>query len=134
MPRRAAADYVKPVISTFPSRLRPPSSLSPGARKKFCTIVATESAGHFRESDLPLLEEYCEAGAWARRAATELQSETAASRWLAIWEKANRILVSHSARLRLCPQSRQPNNPTRPKKMSYYEREAAGLGEDDDAV
>jgi len=48
-----------------------------------------------------------------------------------VWEKANRNMVALSARLRLCPQSRQPNNPTRrpPERVSYYEREALEHGD-----
>lgn len=122
MPRKSAASLAVSSVAALPTRLKPPATLSEPARKEFLRIVAAESADHFRASDLPLLEEYCEAAALAKRAAKELQSEAAGGRWLSLWEKANRVLVSHSARLRLCPQSRQPNNPKRPERLSYYER------------
>lgn len=124
MPRKSAAARAISSIATFPTRLKPPGTLSEPARKEFLRIVAAEAPDHFRASDLPLLEEYCEAAALARRAATELQSEAAAARWLAVWEKATRVMTALSMRLRLSPQARMPNNPKRPERLSYYERMA----------
>jgi hypothetical protein len=71
---------------------------------------------------MPLLVQYTEAAALAARSITELQLDDAKASWLTRWEKANRVLVALSARLRICPQARQPNNPTRPKSTSYYDQ------------
>jgi len=123
MPRRPAAD-VRPVVSPLPKRLKLPDTLSEGAKAEFLRIVTAERADHFKPSDLPLLIQYCEAAALAERAIRELQRDDAKASWLTRWEKANRVLVALSARLRICPQSRQPNNPKRPERVSYYEQMA----------
>ena len=77
--------------------------------------------------------QYCEATTLAERAMRALQDDDAPSVWLTRWEKATRTMVALSARLRISPQSRQPNNPTRPKPTSYYEEMALqeGYGETD---
>jgi phage terminase small subunit len=122
MPRKSAADLavIRPQLQ--PTRLIPPPTLSPAAREVFLSIVLAETATIFRESDLPLLSQYCEAAAMAERAITELQKPDAPVSWLARWEKAAKVMASFSVRLRLCPQARQPNNPKRPETTSYYER------------
>ncbi|HVI68042.1 MAG TPA: hypothetical protein VM910_36495 [Bradyrhizobium sp.] len=102
--------------------MKPPESLSEAAKAEFIRIVMAEKADHFRKSDLSLLTQYCESAALAERAVRELQREDTRAGWLAKWEKANRNLVALSARLRICPQSRQPNNPKRPQPTSYYEQ------------
>ena len=128
MPRRAADALVVPIPTT---RLHPLPGLSEGAKAEFIRIVTCEKPEHFRTSDLPLLTQYCESAALAARATQELQRDDAPARWLTVWEKANRNMVALSARLRLCPQSSQPNNPTRrpPERVSYYEREALEHGD-----
>lgn len=131
MPRRAAADYVQPVVSPLPKRLKPPATLSEGAKAEFIRIVTSERADHFKPSDMPLLVQYSEAAALAERSIRELQHDDAKACWLVRWEKANRVLVALSARLRICPQARQPNNPKRPERVSYYEQMA--LEDSDDA-
>ena len=130
MPRTGPLNAIRPVAS-IPRRLQPPDSLSAGARAEFLRIVMAEKADHFRPSDMPLLTQYCESAALAARATLELQREDAPARWLTVWEKANRNMVALSARLRICPQSRQPNNPTRPKPTSYYEQMALEDGDDE---
>jgi hypothetical protein len=106
------------------TRLRPPPTLSPAARAIFLSIVTDEPASHFKISDLPLLARYCEATALAERAERELQRDDVEAAWLTRWEKANRVLSAHSMRLRLSPQSRAPNTPKRPERVSYYEQMA----------
>jgi phage terminase small subunit len=124
MPRTPAAAFGVAPVAAISKRLKPPDSLSEGAKAEFIRIVTAEKADHFRSSDLPLLVQYCEAAALAEWAVKELQHDDAKAAWLTRWEKANRVLVALSARLRICPQSRQPNNPTRPKSTSYYEEMA----------
>ena len=87
-------------------------------------VAIPERPEHFRTSDLPLLCQYVESVSLAARATQELQRDDPPARWLTLWEKANRNMVALSARLRLSPQSRMPNNPTRksPERVSFYER------------
>jgi hypothetical protein len=125
MPRHSTpAQLLHPVVPPQPERLRPPATLSEGAKGEFIRIVLCEKPDHFRQSDLPLLCQYCESVALATRATVELQRDDAPARWLTLWEKANRNMVALAARLRLCPQSRQPNNPSRkpPERASFYDR------------
>jgi phage terminase small subunit len=110
-------------IVSLPKRLKPPANLSKLAALEFKRIVASEPAAHFKESDLSLLVQYCEAVALAERAVAELQDEDAPSRWLSLWEKATRAMVALAMRLRLSPQSRAPNAPKR-EKLSAYEKMA----------
>ena len=79
---------------------------------------------------MPLLIQYTEAAALAENAVRTIHQEPRA---MAIWKEATKTMVALCARLRICPQSRQPNNPKRPERMSYYEREALGLEDGDDA-
>jgi hypothetical protein len=70
---------------------------------------------------------YCEATALAQRAEAAIAAsgaviEVAGSPWLPIWVQATKVLQGLSLRLRLSPQARQPNNPTRPQPASYYDR------------
>src|SRR6516164_8159784 len=129
MPRKAADSLT--VLPPQLEPLRPPATLSEGAKAEFIRIVTCEKPEHFRTSDLPLLTQYCESAALAAWATQELRRDDAPARWLTVWEKANRNMVALSARLRLCPQSRQPNNPTRrpPERVSYYERAALEHGD-----
>jgi phage terminase small subunit len=88
----------------------PPASLSEPEREMFATIVAGCDAGHFRQTDLPLLSRYCEAAVLAEQAALELRNGAVVdgkpSPWIVIQEKCVRAMVSLSMRLRLSPQSR----------------------------
>jgi phage terminase small subunit len=110
-------------IASLPKRLKPPATLSVLACKEFTRIIAAEPAAHFKESDLSLLVQYCEAVAMAERAVEELQRDDAPARSLMLWEKATRVMTALSMRLRLSPQSRAPNAPKR-EKLSAYEKMA----------
>ena len=94
--------------------------------------MSSERADHFRPSDLPLLVQYCEAAALAERAVREIGCEGPASKWTSTWKEANRVMSALCARLRVCPQSRQPNNPKRPERMSYYQRQELEEGDGDE--
>jgi phage terminase small subunit len=135
MPRRAAADYVRPIVSPLPKRLKPPETLSEGARAEFLRVVTTEKADHFRQSDLSMLCQYCEACSLAEEALKEARCEAPPNRhWLAAWREATRTMKDFALRLRLSPQSRQTHNHTRPEpRLSYYDREALGLEDETDA-
>jgi phage terminase small subunit len=110
-------------------RLRPPAELSELERQAFLAIVTSVESGHFRESDLPLLCAYCRAIIAECEAASELARspvvDNEPSPWLRIHQAAVKTMMGLSMRLRLSPQSRQANNPTRPApSVSYYERAA----------
>jgi phage terminase small subunit len=125
-----------PLIRAETERLSPPASLSPSARAIFLDLVTTTKASHFEPSDLPLLCRFCEATALAQQAEGALASggaviDGAVSPWVAILGQQTKVLQGLSMRLRLSPQARQPNNPTRPQTqtLSYYERARLDRGD-----
>jgi phage terminase small subunit len=124
MARRAAADFeIRPVVSSFPKRLKPPSTLSEGARAEFLRIVMAEKPDHFTKSDLSMLCQFSEAAALAELAIKEALRESPPNgRWMAAWREATRTMKDLALRLRLSPQSRQHNNPKRPTPANYYEQ------------
>jgi phage terminase small subunit len=135
MPRKSAASLSVIPIDGRSSRLRPPASLSEAERTAFVDLVSACKPGHFQASDLPLLVRYVEASVLAEQAATQLRLEGPViagrvSPWLTVQEKSVRALVALSMRLRLSPQARAPNNPSRPPpQVSHYEK--MSLGHDD---
>jgi phage terminase small subunit len=128
MPRQSAADIaIRPVVSNIPRRLKPPETLSDGARQEFLRVVSAETVGHFRKSDLSLLCAYCESAALAEKSIAEALRESPPNkRWLAAWREATRTMKDLALRLRLSPQSRQSNNHSRPasnpRPMNIYDR------------
>jgi hypothetical protein len=103
--------------------------MSEPARKLFVDLVLGSKAEHFQITDAALLVRYCEAHASAERAeaaiAREPLIEGKASPWWGILGQANKTVQGLSMRLRLSPQARAPNNPTRPERpISYYDRMA----------
>jgi hypothetical protein len=125
MPRPSPpAQLLRPVLPPRPERLRPPETLSEGARLEFLRIVCAERAEHFKPSDLPLVIQYAEACALAKKAVDALQRDLPGPRWLALWQAATKVMQGLSMRLRLSPQSRQPHNPSRkpPERLSFYDR------------
>jgi hypothetical protein len=136
MPRRSAASFEFPNVSGVPARLTPPSDLSPEERQLFADIISSTKPEHFKSSDTPLLCAYVRAIVLERRSAAELAEGD--DKALARWNGATKAMVSLSMRLRLSPQSRQPNNPSRPgsrpeRPLSYYEQQALLEGEDGSA-
>jgi phage terminase small subunit len=132
MPRKSSNVVV---IDTKQIRLRPPVDLPQPERDLFVAVVAANPPTHFRDSDLPLLLQYCAAAVLGERAMAELRAapivDGKPSAWLAVFEKASRAMVALSMRLRLSPQSRAANNPTRPTpRLSAYEMEALRNAED----
>jgi phage terminase small subunit len=130
MPRKSAASLSVIPIDGRSSRLRPPASLSEAERIAFVDLVSACKPDHFQDSDLPLVCRYVEASVLAEQAATQLRLEGPVvagrvSPWVTIQEKAVRALVALSMRLRVSPQARAPNNPSRPAApASHYEKMA----------
>jgi hypothetical protein len=122
MPRRAADALVFPISD--PKRLHPPPGLSEAARAEFLRIICCERPDHFRDSDLSMLCQFCEAAALAELAIKEALRESPPNgRWMMSWREGTRTMKDLALRLRLSPQSRMPNNPKRPERVSYYERQ-----------
>jgi phage terminase small subunit len=127
MPRRSAASSQIFPLPRPQSRVRPPSTLPIPERDLFVELVAANPANHFRPSDMPLLVQYCAAVVLGERAAAELRQEPVidgkASPWLVVFEKCSRATIALAMRLRLSPQARAPNNPTRSApQLSAYEK------------
>ncbi len=111
------------------ARLSPPAELSESERRAFLDIVLATKSSHFEVSDLPLLCAYVRAVLVERQAATELARAPVidgdVSPWLRVHSAAIKNMLGLSMRLRLSPQARAPNNPTRKaatSAVSYYER------------
>jgi hypothetical protein len=101
--------------------------LSEAERTIFVDLVSATKPSHFQASDLPLLCRYVEAAALGDEAATQLRLGAVIggkpSPWITVQEKAVRAMVALSMRLRLSPQARQANNPTRsPPAANIYEQ------------
>jgi hypothetical protein len=126
VPRKSAAS-LSVVVDTQQARLRPPTNLPQPERTLFVELVTSCAPSHFRQSDLPLLTQYCAASVLSERALDELRREPVskdnkASAWLQVFDKANRACMALAMRLRLSPQARAPNNPTRREPaLSAYE-------------
>ena len=135
MPRKSAASLNVVAVDSRSVRLRPPPDLPQPERDLFVALVAANPPAHFRDSDLPLLVQYCTASILNDRAAAELRAapivDGRPSPWLAIFEKTNRAMLGLSMRLRLSPQARQANNPSRPAPpVSAYEKMRLSDAED----
>ena len=130
MPRQSADFHtVQPYAAPSAPipRLKPPETMSEPARRLFLDLVLGSRADQFRQTDLPLLVRYCEAAATAERAEGEIAKRPVikgkASPWIGILGQATKVMSALSMWLRLSPQARAPNNPTRrTAPMSYYER------------
>jgi hypothetical protein len=105
----------------------------------FIKTVSGCAVGHFRASDLPLLERYAEACALAEQAAEKLAVEGAVvddklSPWFTAHQGACKTVSSLALRLRLGPQSRAPRAPkTVAAPTSYYEELELEGSDDDEA-
>ena len=126
MPRKSSASLQLAIIPGAPQRLRPPAELDATERKIFVDLVAASKPEHFRASDLPLLCAYCRSIALERRSAAALKAGKDKEA-LPRWTQATKAMVTLSMRLRLSPQARAPNNPSRPQSRreqptSYYDR------------
>lgn len=129
MPRRSAAsiDIAPYAPLSSPPRLKPPETMSEAARKVFLDTVLGSKPEHFQATDLPLMVRFCEANAMAERAEAETVKKPVIkgkpNPWFAILAQSNKTATALAMRLRLSPQARAPNNPSRPAPpVSYYDR------------
>jgi hypothetical protein len=104
----------------------PPPHLPERAREIFVDLVLGNKPDYFTASDLPLLCRYAEAAAMAEQAAAEMAkapiADSKPSAWVSIHATMTKAMSALSMRLRLSPQARQPNRPTRTVEVSYYDR------------
>ena len=116
MPRKSAAAKIVSLDSRH-IRLRAPPNLPEPERELFAGIVAASAPQHFQASDVPLLTQYVANVILNERAHDELRAAPLVggrpSPWLVVAEKTNRAVVALSLRLRLSPQARAPNTPTK---------------------
>jgi hypothetical protein len=126
MPRRSSASLAVVTPRQPNTRLAPPPHLPERAREVFVELVLSCKPDYFTASDLPLLCRYAEAAAMAEKAAAEMAKAPIAdnkpSAWVSIHGQMSKAMLGLSMRLRLSPQARQPNRPTRPVETSYYDK------------
>jgi phage terminase small subunit len=126
--KRSQADLNFPIpVSGAPQRLQPPDDLTRPERQAFAAIVASVDPKHFHPSDLPLLTSYAVAICQERDAVSHLRREGVVingktSPWITVQEKAHRMMVSLSLRLRLSPQGRGRNTVKAEVPVNAYER------------
>jgi len=124
-------------------RIKSLNTLAEGPARVFAHVVNSVDPSHFSDVDLPLLESYAVAAHLASEAADHLAAEGTvidgkASPWLGAKEKADKLLVALSARLRICPQSRfdrlvaGANSRPQPRGRKPWERDGLLAGEDDE--
>lgn len=120
LPRRSAASFITPTLRLKSDRLQPPASLSKQERAEFIALVMANKADAFKVSDLPLLVTYVQVICQLAEASKEIRKgvvhQGKVNPWVGVQERLIKSMVALSMRLRLSPQSRAPNNPTRPVK------------------
>jgi hypothetical protein len=96
---RKSADQLAVNVSGAPSRLATPTGLTAKERSEFERLVNTTSPEHFRPGDTPLLIALAQATIQVHKLGRD-------SSRIADWEKASRVMMALSTKLRLTPQSR----------------------------
>jgi hypothetical protein len=134
MPRQsadAAALVFSGAVSGQPERIRPPAELEGPARDVCVGLLAAAKPGHFQQIDSALLAAFCRAAVMEREVSAAISRAPAAAPppLLKVHAQSVRTLYLLAQRLRLSPQSRQPNvsrgSATKPAAaMSAYERMA----------
>lgn len=127
MPRISRASLAVIPFDGRASRLRPPDDLSKGERSLWIDLVAGCPDGHFRETDMPLLRQYCTVVCVAERAARELQNpiSEAGQKWFSVHQRAVRAMSVLSLRLRLAPSTRMTSRTVGREydgPVSYYDK------------
>jgi phage terminase small subunit len=107
-------------------------------RQAFAAIVASVDPKHFAPSDLPLLTSYVCAIVQEQQAVAHLRTEGCVingktNPWIVIQEKAHRMMVALSLRLRLSPQGRG-RIAAKAEPVNAYERMRLEDEERDDAT
>jgi phage terminase small subunit len=130
MPRPSSIGFSPFSYDGSPPRLTPPAELGPRERKVFIEIAGSVKAGHFQAQDTPLLTRYAEASVLAAEAAIHIRNEGAVvtdargnqrpNPWVAVHGASIKSMIGLSGRLRLSPQGRAGNVPSR--GPSYYDR------------
>jgi phage terminase small subunit len=125
MPRKSAAEMAIQTPKLRSDRLQPPATLTREEAAVFVELVINNKAEHFKPSDLPLLVTYTQIIVQLAEASKMIHKgavhENKISPWISIQERLIKSMIGLSMRLRLSPQSRQANNPSRPTKINAYE-------------
>ena len=136
MPRKSSVEAA--FAPSSGTRIRPPDDLTGDARGLFVDTVLSVRAGHFENSDIPMLCIYCRAILLEKKASAGLANdgyvtdEGRPSGWLPVYAHATRTVSTYSGKLRLGPTSRAvaPSSDTEPpatpnayEKMCLLERQ-----------
>jgi phage terminase small subunit len=132
MPRRTTADLSVVRVDGRPNRLLPPPDLGANARRLWVELVGANAPEHFKPSDRPLLQQYCETIAMAERAAQEMQAtggpvlaDGTLSAWFSVRERCVRQMAVLANRLRLTPSARggakEAGRAAARHQVSYYD-------------
>src|SRR6266850_3427515 len=137
MPRKSAASFETPTPQLRSARLQPPTSLTKDEREAFIMLVINNKPDHFKPSDAPLLIAYSQVICQLQEASKMIHRgvvfEGKISPWISVQERLIKSMVALSMRLRLSPQARAPNNPTRPARpINAYDQLEVNNGYLDD--
>jgi phage terminase small subunit len=120
VPRKSISALSTPSPQLQSVRLQPPAYLTKAECAEFVALVVSNKPNHFVASDLPLLAAYAQISCQLQHAAKMIHKgvvfENKVSPWISIQERLIKSMVALSMRLRLSPQARAPNNPTRPTR------------------
>ena len=100
-------------------------------------LVINNKPDHFKPSDAPLLVAYSQVICQLQEASKMIHRgvvfEGKISPWISVQERLIKSMVALSMRLRLSPQARAPNNPTRPARpINAYDQLEVNNGYLDD--
>jgi phage terminase small subunit len=128
MPRHSKIERFTPIHpAPPPTAVLPPPTLSKPARRVFEELASSVDRDHFVITDVPLLAQYAEAIVLAEHSATELRVSPNPQA-LALWEKATRVMVAFSMRLRLSPQARREKARAQPRQQEWGDKFGAQNG------
>jgi phage terminase small subunit len=130
-------DDIEPFSGQATRRLRPSKRLAGRAKVLFAQTVANCIPEHFRASDAPLLEAFCQASALAEQAVDEMAAHGAVvddkqSPWFLIFQGAVKTMTTLALRLRISPQARALRASKKvAAPMSFYDEMSSGFDEED---
>jgi phage terminase small subunit len=133
-----STDDIEPFSGQATRRLRPSKRLAGRAKVLFAQTVANCIPEHFRVSDAPLLETYCQACALAEQAVDEMAAHGAVvddkqSAWFLVFQGAVKTMTTLALRLRISPQARALRASKKvAAPLSFYDEMNSGFDEEGD--
>jgi hypothetical protein len=98
-----------PNVTGAPSRVVAPATMTAQEKREFNSLIDSCAADHFRQSDVPVIENYIRATLLARKTAGK-------PKLFSVFEKSVRLQLSCATKLRLLPSTRtHPDKITRAK-------------------